>query len=265
MAEPAALSALALIAHGKIDAALRPAEWLADIQQTDGSVGISAAEAEPRWPTSLAILAWRMHDRATGERRFSNHVERAATWSLEDRGKTTARSSKIGHDPSLVGWSWAANTASWLEPTCYQVLALTAARHGDHPRVVEGVRLIADRLLPDGGANYGNTIVLGQQLVAHIAPSGVALTALASSVVTDERIAGTLRYLRQNVGETTTPISLAWALIGMTAHGWRPLFAAEWIDSALRNDAWAPLAEHEQALLLLAAKPEILCPSALPA
>ena len=101
--------------------------------------------------------------------------------------------------------------------------------------------------------------------MAHIAPSGVALAALAGSVVTDDRIAGTLRYLQQNVGETTTPISLAWGLIGMTAHGWRPLFAEDWIEASLQNDAWAPLAEHEQALLLLAAKPDIICPSTLTA
>jgi hypothetical protein len=264
MAEPAAWSAIALAGHDKFDAAQAPADWLAQVQQADGSVGISAAETEPKWPTSLSMLAWCMLDHATGTRRFADQIDRAANWSLEDHGKTTPNSSKVGHDSSIVGWSWAANTASWLEPTCYQVLALTAARRGSHPRVIEGVRLIADRLLPDGGANYGNTIVLGQQLVAHIAPSGVALTALASSVVTDDRIAGTLRYLQQNIGETTTPISLAWALIGMTAHGWRPLFSDDWIDAALRNDAWAPMAEHEQALLLLAAKPEIICPMPLP-
>jgi hypothetical protein len=265
MAEPAAWSVIALAAHGELDAAQAPADWLAAVQQADGSVGISAAEAEPRWPTSLAMLAWSLLDRATLENRFADRIERAVRWSLEDRGKTTPNSSKIGHDSSIVGWSWAANTASWLEPTCYQVMALTAAGRGEHERVAEGVRLIVDRLLPDGGANYGNTIVLGQQLVAHAAPSGVALAAIAKSVVTDDRIAGTLRYLQQNVGETTTPISLAWGVIGLTAHGWRPLFTDDWIDAALRNDAWAPLAQHEQALLMLAAKPEIICPSPLPA
>lgn len=264
MAEPAAWSVLALVAHGRPDAALVPAEWLGDVQQADGSIGISATEAEPRWPTSLAVLAWRELDRARGEKRFADRIDRAANWSLGDRGKSTPQSTKIGHDPSIVGWSWAANTASWLEPTCYQVMALTAAGRGDHPRVAEGVRLIADRLLPDGGANYGNTIVLGQHLVAHIAPSGVALAALAKSVVTDDRIAGTLKYLQQNVGETTTPISLAWGVIGLTAHGWRPLFADDWIEAALQNESWAPLAQNEQALLLLAAKPAIICPNPVP-
>ena len=57
MAEPAAWSALALAAHGMLEAARAPADWLAEVQQTDGSVGISAAETEPRWPTSLAMLA----------------------------------------------------------------------------------------------------------------------------------------------------------------------------------------------------------------
>ncbi len=264
MAEPAALSALALAAHGEVDAALAPAGWLADVQQSDGSVGISAAECEPRWPTSLAMLAWSVVDRLGKSQRYTENIERAAQWSLADRGKTAPRSPKVGHDTTIVGWSWAADTASWLEPTCYHVLGLSAAGHADDPRVAEGVRLISNRLLPDGGANYGNTTVLGQQLVPHVAPSGIALTALAGRSSNDRRIEGTLRYLQSAVSESTTPISLSWGLIGLAAHGWRPLFADDWIEAAFGNDAWSPLASYEKALLLLAARSEVLAASPVP-
>lgn len=265
MAEPAALSSIALAAHGELDAALAPAAWLADMQQSDGSVGVSAAESEPRWPTSLAMLAWSVVDRLGDSARFTDCIGRAALWSLSDRGKSAPQSPKVGHDTTLVGWSWAADTASWLEPTCYHVLGLAAAGYEGHPRVAEGVRLISNRLLPDGGANYGNTFVLGQQLVPHIAPSGIALAALAGRSSNDSRIAGTLRYLQGAIGETTTPLSLSWALIGLTAHGWRPLFADDWIEAAFRNEAWRPLAHYEQALLLIAAKSEVFGPAPVPA
>ena len=177
--EPAAWAAAALVACGEAEAALRPARWLAGLQQSYGSVGISIDEDEPRWPTSLALLAWSMVDRATQADRFRTHIERTIAWSLAEHGKTAPHSPQIGHDTTIVGWSWAADTASWLEPTCCFILGLTAAGYGDHPRVREGRRLVADRLLPDGGANYGNTIVLGQRLLPHLAPTGLAMLALA--------------------------------------------------------------------------------------
>jgi hypothetical protein len=256
--EPAAWAAVALIACGEVEAAMRPVQWLAGLQQSDGSVGISADEGEPRWPTALAILAWGVVDRATQANRFRTHIESAVAWSLAEHGKSAPRSPQIGHDTTIVGWSWAADTASWLEPTCCFILGLTAAGHGDHPRVEEGRRLVADRLLPDGGANYGNTIVLGQSLLPHLAPTGLAMLALAGEHEGDGRVARSLDYLEQNIGPTTAPASLSWALIGLTAHGRRPSHADQWIESALANPHWQPLAAYEQSLLLLASNPWIL-------
>jgi hypothetical protein len=256
-AEAAAWSAIALAAHGEANAALAPAAWLAELQQEDGSVGVTAAEAEPRWPTSLALLAWCAVD-AVGQPRFADRIARAVRWSLGDQGKTAPRSPKIGHDTTLVGWSWASNTASWLEPTSYFVLALAAAGYGDHPRVKEGVRLIADRLLPDGGANYGNTIVLGQPLVAHIAPTGAALVALAGRTSHDERVERSLEFLERSVDLTTPPMSLSWACMGLAAHGRPGVQADRRLIRGLEKEAWQPLAELELALLLLAARPSLL-------
>jgi hypothetical protein len=260
-AEPAAWTAVALVACGDAEAALRPAQWLADLQQSNGSVGINADEDEPRWPTALAMLAWSLVDRAAPSDRFRTHIERAAAWSLAEHGKPAARSPQIGHDTTIVGWSWAADTASWLEPTCCFILGLTAAGFADHPRVNQGRRLVADRLLPEGGANYGNTIVLGQALLPHLAPTGIAMLALAGAHEGDDRVERSLAYLERAVGPTTAPASLSWACIGLSAHRRRPAGADEWIASAFANPAWQPLAAYEQALLLLAANPSLLSPS----
>jgi hypothetical protein len=250
-AEPAAWTAIALAAHGLAEAAMRAAQWLANLQQADGAVGVSAAEAEPRWPTSLAMLAWTAVDRAGDGGRFTRNVQSAARWALNNRGKPAPRSPQIGHDTQLVGWSWAADTHAWLEPSCFFVMGLRAAGFGHHPRVREGVRLIVDRLLPAGGANYGNTIVLGQPLLPHVQPTGVAMLALCGENVHDRRVGTSLDFLERSLRAGTAPASLAFACLGLMARGRRPEESGEWIAAAL-NDAARPLAEYEQALLLLA-------------
>lgn len=254
-AEPAAWTALTLAAHGRYDAALRPAQWLAERQQPDGSVGISATQDDPRWPTSLAMLAWSTIDSAEATHDFTDHVRRAATWSLAARGKTAPRSAEVGHDTELTGWSWAAETHSWLEPTCMFVMGLRAAGHGAHVRVREGVRLIVDRLLPEGGANYGNTIVLGQPLVPHVQPTGLAMLALGGEEIDDPRVGKSLDYLENSIGPDTAAPSLALACLGLAAHGRRAAPSGEWLALALNQRDVKDLAAYEQALLLLAAAP----------
>ena len=253
-AEPAAWAALALIAHGEVDAALRPALWLARLQQAEGAVGVSAAELEPRWPTSLAMLTWCAWDHASGSPRFAERIDRAVQWSLTDRGETSPRSAMIGHDTTLTGWSWATNTHSWLEPTCFFVLALRAAGYGRHERTLEGARLVLDRLLPDGGANYGNTIVLGQPLLPHIEPTGLATWTLTGDEPADPRIEKSLEYLEHEIGPALAPASLAFACLGLASHGRRPAQCDTWCTTTLEDPAVPPLAVYEQSLLLLAAR-----------
>ncbi|RIK72363.1 MAG: hypothetical protein DCC67_19370 [Planctomycetota bacterium] len=254
-AEPAAWAALALAAAGDAASAARPAEWLAGIQQPSGAVGVSASQDDPRWPTSLAMLAWATLDRLAGNARFASCIGAAAQWSLADRGRAARQSEHIGHNTELVGWSWAADTHSWLEPTCMFVLGLRAAGFDRRPRVQEGVRLIVDRLLPDGGANYGNTIVLGRPLVPHLQPTGLAVLTLAGQQQRDARIEKSLNYLARTVSGDTAAASLAFACLGLAAHGRLPLQAAAWIEAALDGERRPPTSEYERALLVLAAQP----------
>ncbi|MCA9234242.1 MAG: hypothetical protein KDA44_02165 [Planctomycetales bacterium] len=265
VAEPAAWAALALLGHGRVDDALPPALWLAELQQSNGSVGISADLDEPRWCTSLAMLAWAAVDSANRQQRFAEPLANSARWALAERGKTNPRDSRIGHDTTLAGWSWAADTHSWLEPTCFFVMGLRAAGFATHPRVREGVRLVADRLLPAGGANYGNTMVLGQTLVPHLQPSGIAMLTLAGeTAASDKRVAASLDYLAANAKAATTPASLAFALLGLTAHGRRPGDADRRLARAIQFEggpaspdasAVLPPSTYELALTLLAAEP----------
>lgn len=217
-AEPAAWASLASASKGIIPDAEKPARWLQSIQASDGSVGVTASQNRPAWPTSLAILAWNYLDRLSGRDQYRSSIDKALDWCLSTQGKTAERQSEIGHDPSLRGWSWAAGTHSWLEPTAMFVMALKSAGHGNHPRTREAVRLLVDRLLPDGGCNYGNTMVLGQTLLAHVQPTGLAMMALAGEDVSDPRIGKSLELLEHSIGAETSIASLSFALMGLAAH-----------------------------------------------
>jgi len=244
--EPTALRCLALAARGEREAALAAARWLVGIQTTKGSVGVTAAQEMPAWPTSLAILAWLACDE------FDEPLSRAIQWTLNDYGQPAPDSADVGHDTSLRGWSWAANTHSWMEPTCLFVVALKAAGYRDHPRTREAVQLIVDRLLPEGGCNYGSTIVLGQTTLPQVEATGLAMLALADEDVADARIDKSLIYLEQQLGEEISTASLCYGLLGLTAHGRRPSDATRWLEQVWKREKQRGVNCFKTSLMLLA-------------
>jgi len=254
--EPTAMAALALSGHQRPEAALVAARWLMSQQALDGSVGIREGEPEPRWPTSLALLVWsRCRDGAPADdsERLATAIKRGLKWLLECKGHALAKDANLGHDTSLVAWPWVEGTHSWIEPTALSVLALKASGRASHSRTREAVRLLIDRLLPDGGANYGNTVVLGQVLRPHLLPTGLALCALAGEDDSSGRIAKSLRLLRDSLSERTPVLSLAWSVLGLAAHRALPGEKVRWLDAAARRATRDDENRWRMALLCLAA------------
>ncbi len=251
--EPTAWAGLALAAHGRPDAARQAANWLASLQTQTGTVGVTESSTEPCWPTSLAILLWQALDATDTSGQYGERIERAASWTLSERGRPNERTSHFGHDTTLVGWSWAANTHSWLEPTALAVLALKSLGQGDHPRTREAVRLMVDRLLPAGGCNYGNTFVLGQRLSPHVEPTGLVMMALAGEECDDPRIERSLEYLGRELSPKTTTASLCYGLLGLAAHGRSPEPRHAWLQHAYRHTVEAGASPYKLALVALAA------------
>ncbi len=249
-AEPTALAVLALAAHERVDVARELAGVLTSMQQSTGAVGIRSGEPGPGWPTSLAVTAWTAADRD----KFDEQIARGVGWLLANRGALMERSRDFGHDSTLVGWAYAEGTHSWVEPTAFAVLALRAVGNADHPAVLEGIAVLRDRQLPNGGLNYGNTIVLGQSLRAHVQPTGIALLALAGIQAPDYRQERSLAWLHKNVGPHTTPLSLGWAVLGMRAQSGNPQTADEWLAAAAARIQQHDHSSHKLALLALAAK-----------
>ena len=280
-AEPTALAAMALSAANR--PAAKAVEWLGARQSSDGSVstltapskpregrkesphsqptspafpGLSsdyASEPHPDWPTGWAILAALSVNRDTNAKaqKSSFDVSRATNWILQSAGDS-AESDESRRKAAIVGWPWVNGTYSWVEPTAIHIVALKAAGFAEHRRTREAMTMLTDRLLPSGGCNYGNTIVLGQELLPHVQPTGLAILALAGSVDADGRIERSLRFLEDSLSVETTAASLSYGLIGLAAHDRYPAGAAKWLEAAYRRTIARDGAAYKLALLSLA-------------
>ncbi len=247
--EPTALAGLALAANGNTAAARRAADWLVEQQATNGAVGVTSTQNAPCWPTSLAIMLWQ----TIGDRdRYGAPIARAIDWTLDDQGETHVQRPYVGHDTTLAGWSWAANTHSWLEPTALFVLALKSVGQSQHPRTREAVRLLVDRLLPHGGCNYGNTIVLGQELLPHVQPTGIVMMALADEQNADPRVELSLQYLERELSAETTTASLSYGLLGLSAHNRTHDNQLAWLETAYERTIPQDASPYKFALIALA-------------
>lgn len=212
-----AWAAVGLRAHGEAhDLVGRLGNELAERQQPDGSIPLSQATPEAWWPTPLALLGWRTDPQYAGNRAS------AVDFLLQNRGAIIEDQPDIlGHDTTLHGWPWIGHTHSWVEPTSLVLLALFSEGLNEHPAVREGVKMLRNRMLEDGGWNYGNTMVYGSVLLPMPECTGIALCAMRNQL-SEEEAQKSLDYLEHEYGQLRTPLSLAWAIMGLSAYGRRP-------------------------------------------
>jgi len=241
---------LALLADPESsDLLARARDRLAMDQLSDGRVGISADHPEVIWPTSLAIFAWQQSEA------HRLNQQRAADFLLGSSSlhKPREKDSPSADDSSIRGWTWIDGTYPWVEPTALAMMALEVAGYGDHDRVREGARLILNRQLPQGGWNYGNTVVYDQTLRPMPVSTGIALNALKGHCQM-ETIRQSLAYMKVRVGGLQTPRSLGWGLLGLGAWQARPENGPALIDVCLKNqDRYGVYDTVSLSLLLVAA------------
>jgi hypothetical protein len=251
--EPSALTALALAGEGRVDGCEQVAQWLADIQSDDGSVGVREYERSPCWTTSLAVMVWSALA-AIGRERYAAAIARGTDWIVNARGVAIPREDESGHDSSLEAWPWVEGTHAWVEPTSLHVLALKAAGLHDHLRTRNAVRMLADRQLPIGGFNYGNTYVMDQLLRPHLQPTGMALLALSSEVKNPTSVERSLAYLEQNLSAQTATVSLCWPLMALAAFNRTPHQLESWLEGAYQRTRRRDRSPLKLALILLASQ-----------
>ena len=212
--EPSCLGVLALATDADRYAAAIAGGWAAieSHAQPDGTYRLTRGRPQAAWPTAITLFT---------KTRFGLHAEATRDRLLTLEGRIIKADPEVAEmtdiDVGLLGWPWAEDTFSWVEPTAWACLALRAAGKGDHPRVREGLRLLIDRAFDTGGANYGNRITLGR--ATDPIPGPTAMMLLAVQGVADEpRIDAAKGYLRVQASQTTDLEHLAWIRIALSCH-----------------------------------------------
>src|SRR5262249_49968241 len=122
---------------------------------------------------------------------------------------------------SIVGWPWARDNFSWVEPTAWACLALRRAGLGKLPRVQEGQRLLLDRALDEGGINYGNRRILGRLTEPIPGPTALMLLALQGQGG-EPRVAAAVAYLQKQARLSGDLEHLGWARLALDAYPDQP-------------------------------------------
>jgi hypothetical protein len=158
--------------------------------------------------------------------------------ALTDAHGLPVKSSPIQRqDNSLQGWSWVADTFTWVEPTAWALLALKTCRAkgiavaGSDTRIRDGEAVLLDRLCVTGGWNYGNSNVFGQQLPAYMPTTAIALLALQDRGG-EAFVERSLDYLEDNAASHASTRALALTTLALKRHG----RSTKHVQSALR--AW---------------------------
>jgi len=145
-------------------------------------------------------------------------IARALTAALtESRGVRIPPSGGNRQDDAIQGWPWVEGTFSWVEPTCWCMLALKRLTGRPRPpqvlrRLHDGERLLADRACLDGGWNYGNSNMLGTELRPYVPTTALALLSLRD-VGEPPHVKQGLRYLEAHQQTETGGLALSLACI----------------------------------------------------
>jgi len=247
-------TAWAVIALSAFQSALEQCDqaraYLISQQAEDGHISISVDHPQASWPTPLALLAWSNSPHARqAQDSAMQFLLRFSGLHFEESGDSV-----MGHDTSIVGWPWIADTHSWVIPTSMAITALQNGGIRHHERISQGILMLLDRQLPHGGWNSGNTLVFGKELLPLPECTGIALQALAGNTERHS-IQKSIDYVLEELPRLRTPISLGWTLLGLGAWGLKPSHTDELVMASLRlQERHGPYSLPSLAVLLCAAQ-----------
>src|SRR5579863_291149 len=205
--------------------------FLRSTQLPDGSWPASPGQAVGCWATSLACWALG-HDSESQTALTTGLQWICADWPkdlnfvqrLIRRIRSLAKREVVSQqDDSLRGWGWTPNTASWVEPTAFGLLAvdqapkdLLPAGAGERQRLAKS--MLYNRMCPGGGWNCGNPMVYGVAGDPSIPQTVWALLALRNEP-SGEPQTSSLQWLGKSVTGAIRIGSLALAKICLETYG----------------------------------------------
>lgn len=248
--EDAALSLLALRNSGADPSALIGMQ-----HRSGGWSEFPNSEPSSAFHTALALLAIRPFQTAS----VVPAADHAFRWLIELRGleshwlwqwKFRLFDRQVSFDPSKSGWPWVPDTVSWVAPTALSILAFRAW-HRKSQRLATAAAMLLDRACPQGGWNAGNSVVFGVSLDPHPDFTAMAVLALRDCGPAHETLqVRSLDYLGRRLEGSSSPYSLAWAVMALSAYGNR---GADHLRSQLERCAAARSDTLPHRVLALAA------------
>ena len=184
----------------------------------DGTYRLERGREEAVWPTSLVLFTLASLGAPDDE------IQRSAAVLLGMQGRHTIddKDDEIHDiDLTIVGWPWADGNFSWAEPTAWACLALRRAGQGEHVRVLDGIKLLVDRALDEGGINYGNRRILGRILEPIPGPTALMLFAMQGKVE-HPRVDAAVAYLADKALSGDDLENLCWAKLALDLYADRP-------------------------------------------
>jgi uncharacterized protein (DUF362 family) len=180
----------------------------------DGSYRSAHGREEAIWPTALVLFV----QAALGYPQEEVRGTAARLLGIQGRVPDDPRAAEMHDiDSRLQGWPWAENNFAWAEPTAWACLALRRAGWGEHPRVKEGLDLLLDRALDEGGINYGNRRVFGRLTVPLVEPTALLLLACQGRGP-HPRIDSAIQYLAAKALASDDLEQLGWARLALSTY-----------------------------------------------
>jgi hypothetical protein len=270
--EPTAYACLSLAgipsAHSGLQKGL---ESIRTTQSPEGGWAVSVSDNQPTpWVTALASFALlNLEGLVSASGPAANFLLNAAqktprNWILKMAEWMQSWDSSYV-DQNLRGWNWNSGTATWIEPTAYGLISLKTFRslggwaHDDRGHQLneitrEGDELIYARACKEGGWNYGNSRVLGEELRPYPLTTALALIALQDTPDRTENRKGR-EYLKKSIDDEKSALALSLAALSLQIYGVETshirqkicdLYAETHFFSDVRTTALALLAQQSE-------------------